>query len=328
MTIILSYLYLNSTDYYNQLDGGAWTELLTEKWFGSNDPVTGRIIDGRWANSFQPTMDDDFFTDHDIDQDSVFWPRDENGWLPYADAHMTSPYGLLRSPWNYNRANYTARFNNIHQIANASDISDVIFLYYEGVTCDDYTTFVEEFKDQSLSYFLQHTEDDVHGIIHFTFGGQGGTHANSVVDTLRNDYGFTDNYVALLALSAQSFFKFYMAISAETTPGGGYPLNCTADPWQDGVLTTSIDAGETGGPTCVFVDDYMSDEDGLNELITKFFSIDPDTDNSVVQYLNTFEYDDRKAIMELLPSFFPFDGEMAGSGAGKRFTLLIICIYL
>ena len=25
----------------NQLDGGAWTELLSEKWFGRNDPYTG-----------------------------------------------------------------------------------------------------------------------------------------------------------------------------------------------------------------------------------------------------------------------------------------------
>ena len=31
-------------DMENQLDGGAWTELLTDKWFGSNDPYSGTIL--------------------------------------------------------------------------------------------------------------------------------------------------------------------------------------------------------------------------------------------------------------------------------------------
>ena len=31
-------------DLSNQLDGGAWTEILTSLWFGSNDPATGQIL--------------------------------------------------------------------------------------------------------------------------------------------------------------------------------------------------------------------------------------------------------------------------------------------
>lgn len=31
-------------DLSNQNDGGTWTPMLTEKWFGSNDPATGRIL--------------------------------------------------------------------------------------------------------------------------------------------------------------------------------------------------------------------------------------------------------------------------------------------
>jgi hypothetical protein len=30
-------------DLENQLDGGSWTPLLTDEWFGANDPATGRI---------------------------------------------------------------------------------------------------------------------------------------------------------------------------------------------------------------------------------------------------------------------------------------------
>lgn len=33
----------------NTMDGGSWTEILSSKWFGANDPITGVILDGRWA---------------------------------------------------------------------------------------------------------------------------------------------------------------------------------------------------------------------------------------------------------------------------------------
>ena len=48
----------------NELDGGGWTELLSSKYFGANDPVTGRITDGRWAMTPMPYVTSEFFTAH------------------------------------------------------------------------------------------------------------------------------------------------------------------------------------------------------------------------------------------------------------------------
>ena len=50
----------------NELDGGGWTELLTAKYFGANDPVSGRITDGRWAMTPIPYVTSEFFTNHGI----------------------------------------------------------------------------------------------------------------------------------------------------------------------------------------------------------------------------------------------------------------------
>jgi hypothetical protein len=59
----------------NQLDGGAWTEMLTSKYFGANDPYSGHIIDGRWANTEMPAVTDQFYADNGIDSDGeAFFP--------------------------------------------------------------------------------------------------------------------------------------------------------------------------------------------------------------------------------------------------------------
>jgi hypothetical protein len=64
----------------NQMDGGAWTEFLGEKWFGGNDPYTGRITSGRWESSHVPTLDDQFFVDHGIDNTQTFFPEENKQW--------------------------------------------------------------------------------------------------------------------------------------------------------------------------------------------------------------------------------------------------------
>ena len=106
--------YFESPDYAghltNQLSGGGWTEILTSTFFGRNDPITGRIMDGRWASSPVPRVTPEFLVEQAIPTDKTFFPDDEHLWLRSNSAyHITSPYGLLRSPWNYNPANYTVR---------------------------------------------------------------------------------------------------------------------------------------------------------------------------------------------------------------------------
>jgi len=98
----------------NQLDGGSWSEIFTEKYFGSNDPVTGRIINGRWADLTLPYLTNEFLESEDISTTSTFFSDEEIEWLKVADAHIKNPYGLLRGPWNYSPANYTLRFMNVN----------------------------------------------------------------------------------------------------------------------------------------------------------------------------------------------------------------------
>ena len=76
----LFYPFYNSLDLSNQLDGGSWTEILTSKYFGSSDPETGRITDGRWANVAVPYVTHDFLVEEGIDPDVTFFKADEVAW--------------------------------------------------------------------------------------------------------------------------------------------------------------------------------------------------------------------------------------------------------
>jgi len=308
----------------NSLDGGTWTELMTSKYFGSNDPVSGKIIDGRWADFVLPTLTDDFFIDHAIDPDSTFFPDEEKLWLLRTGPHMNSPYGLLRSPWNYNPSNYTIRYNNVNQI-NASLVDEGAMAYYSGVTCTDLDIFIEDHVvDQPLVEYLTSAEDDSHGKIHFSFGGAGGDYAYSVNQYLMKHHGFSDQMLIVAAQAAQTFFKFYLAIPPETFEylnGFPFPLNCSAVPWQDGELTTTAWPNEEGGPTCEINPYYTKNEDNLEILMAMYFadfwnalgSSTPQT--NTMQTILDMDFSERKKVMKLLCSRMSFDGDMAGSGA-------------
>ena len=103
---------------YNQLDGGNWTEIFSAKWFGKNDPLTGVIVDSRWAYSKTPFVTSEFLNSEMIPDKATFYPLEERSWLLQTDnnPHITSPYGLLRSPWNYNPSPYTTRYNNVNRL--------------------------------------------------------------------------------------------------------------------------------------------------------------------------------------------------------------------
>lgn len=62
------------------LDGGSWTELLTAKFFGSSDPVSGRITNGRWENASVPYVSEAFFVEEGINVDHTFFPTEEREW--------------------------------------------------------------------------------------------------------------------------------------------------------------------------------------------------------------------------------------------------------
>jgi hypothetical protein len=67
----------------NQLDGGSWTEILTSKFFGSSDPITGRIVDGRWENATTPYLTTEYFAAEGIDANHTFFPDEEKEWYVF-----------------------------------------------------------------------------------------------------------------------------------------------------------------------------------------------------------------------------------------------------
>jgi hypothetical protein len=238
---------------------------------------------------------------------------------------MVSPYGLLRSPWNFSPANYTLRFHNTNRVPNGNTVDRITMDYFKGVTCMDYYKFIRSsVLGKGLSSYLQAAEDDVHGKVHFTIGGSGGDHCYEVDQQLMAQYGFTETNIISMAQSAQKFFKTTLAIPLENyekTMGQTYPIACTPNPWNNGALTTSDPPAEGDGPTCTFSDYYLQDEDQLDYLISIFFQ---DMDPTIFDLLSNLSFEDRAACMKLVGSRMQFDGDMAGSGAGTNIVSHLI----
>lgn len=67
-------------DLNDQFDTGNWTTLLTSTFFGASDPISGRILDGRWINASVPMMTPEFFIKEGIDINKTFFEADDTRW--------------------------------------------------------------------------------------------------------------------------------------------------------------------------------------------------------------------------------------------------------
>ena len=307
-----------------EVDDGSWTEILTSKFFGSSDPITGKVRDGRWGNTSIPYITDAFLAEEGIDPDHTFFPTEETHWLAKSPAHLNSPYGLLRAPWNYNPSPYLTRFSSVFRMSNISIIgenADVVYANHMGVTCIDYKVFFNDVKNKPLYEYLILMEDNTHGIFHFTFGGVGGDPANAAVENLVNNYDFSYSNIAALAISAQPYFKKNLALSKSS------PVNCTSDPWQNSVLTTNATVLDVGGPSCSFIDDFFETKSSVDILLNDFFAQDPDRSDPAVDHIETFSVKKRETIMQIIANMFPYDGDLAGAGAGTWTLILNYYLY-
>jgi hypothetical protein len=234
-------------------------------------------------------------------------------------AHLSSPYGLLRSPWNYNPSPLLTRYGNVFQIRAVSllgNYSQVVFKPHSGIGCDDFAVFFGFVKGNPLQNFLNTIEDEAHGFLHFTLGGVGGNVAMATVKSLMEDYGFSYSNIASLAISAQAFFKIDI-LKKSLAIEFDHRVNCSADPWQNYALTTTADPGQLGGPSCDFADKYYHNDTTLTDLVTHFFLSDVDQKDRVKTRIATFEFAEKVKLMKLIANMFPYDGDLAGAGAGK-----------
>lgn len=316
-----------NVDFYNQLDGGSWVNFLTSAYFGSNDPVTGRILDGRWENTTVPYLNPDFYVREDIDENSVIFSADNDmsKWYQIMTAsHMSSPYGLMRAPWNYNPSPYLTRYNNINLVESLETVNDDVLTYYRGVSCDDYSKFTKQMVDQTMATYLLGVEDSTHGNFHFTVAGAGGDFANSQNDILRSKYGFDDNDIVNLAKASQTFFKYYVTIGIvnkveSIDEYNALPIYCT------GVTPVTSDSGEitypnpgdSNGPSCYVNPALSSSDDGLNSVMNNYFRNWQDDNPEMVtrDKITSLSYEDKLEVVNMLVGRFLFDGDMAGSGA-------------
>jgi hypothetical protein len=305
------------------LDGGKWTSLMTADYFGSNDPITGRILDGRWANITVPYVTNEFLEKEGVSTTSTFFPSEEREFLRLQGTpHMYSPYGLLRSPWNYNPTTYVTRYNNVDRI---SDISNIDSYFYNGVTCSDYNTFINEMKDKPLEMFLKDVEDGTHGYFHFTIAGTGGDFAQSTNDEFRDTYSFTDANIVVTDDSSHDFFKNYVTWQktyADDSSVVKY-LNCTNDAWDPitQTLKTTANPGEADGPTCSCNSAVLSSETDMNTMLETLYKDWIDDDDSVAQEYETYDKvmslstTEKAAYLSSLCSRYLIEGDLAGSGS-------------
>ena len=219
--------------------------------------------------------------------------------------HISSPYGLVRAPWNYNPSPYLTRYNNLNRLAT-TDVTEHVMKPYIGSNCEDMKRFINDYTvGKPMETYLESAEDIVHGYIHFTFGGMGGPLAAQIDEVLQKKYGMTNMHMFYIAESAHKFVKTYL--SGLDLDGNVPPMNCTANPWnpQLEVLKTEAAPGDKVGPMCTCNSYYFESEDNLNSLIDLYFNhFMPDDDS-----LKNVDFATRKEIMMLVCSRMSYEGD-------------------
>jgi hypothetical protein len=299
--------------------------MFTSKYFGSNDPDTGKILDGRWANLELPTVTTPFLESHGIEVNKLVFPEEEDPWYECLDAsHVSSPYGLLRARWNYNPAPYVTRYNNINGVKDLSSVNTDTLQYYDGVDCSDYHRFIKKIKGESIVDFLSKVEDGTHGNLHFTIAGAGGDLAKKANDYLRENYNFNDNDIVVLARAGQKFFKYQLTEALTINDefkihAGTLPVICSNTPWDAKTesLVVSKLPGDANGPACFLNPAISQDEDAVNGVIETLFSDWGNTNPEILtkQRFLDLEFPDRVDALSKYLGRFQYEGDMASSAA-------------
>jgi hypothetical protein len=292
------------------MDGGAWTEILSDKWFGKNDPLTGQILDSRWKDTTVPSVTSKLLSEESVPLMAYLFIYDD---FKKSDQHMSNPYGLLRAPWNYNPSEYLTRFNNLNRLPTAALDVPTKFSRYTGSSCSSLKSFFELYVvGKTLTNFLEAVEEQVHDSIRYTFGGAGGDRAAAADAALKNDFQLTDEQMFYVAEAAHEFSETYL--SGRFIAFSNNPLNCTATPMavrESGTLESTAVPGEFGGPRCQCNSYYLTSEDKVDELINLYFKHLMDGDSSLLDK----DFESKKGIMQLVCSRMAMDGDLVGSGA-------------
>lgn len=253
--------------------------------------------------------------------------RRQDEWLnkTNGDAHLRSPYGYLRPPWNYNNRASVSRFHNELRIADTSNLDPTLTDFFTGADCDDLEDFLrEDVVGSPLNTYLTKVKNK-HTKLHSSFGGNGGDRARSVFEELRTSYGFTEDDMLVLIEASTKFYKKYVPQKSYYADDEypEYPLDCTDDPWDNDSQALKIDAdtapGDIDGPSCQCSAYYLKSEDNMRDLIDMY--MDKFTrDDEIPQYYTTeklwnLSFKKKKEVMSLLCDFMIFEGDFVASAS-------------
>lgn len=292
----------------HSLDGGNWTELMTSKWFGSNDPETGEILDGRWAAAKIPRMDETFFEEHEIDPHQSFFPHNSR----YVAHASGNPYGLLRSAWNFSPHQGILRFNNVDRIGNEfdafQDASDFLIRSFRGNNCSDFTAFTHYVAMGGvIEDIMENMEGGVHGPAHFTIAGAGGNPQAANDAVWREKFGLSDQELMDITSLTQVYPHAQLQMLDSTAPGR--TMLCYDYPFQDGKLISDGDPGQPGGPWCTAKSSVLESDSAMDEFISNYFL----PFMTLPEKLKALPTDLKREAIQLLHQRYQYDGDLATS---------------
>lgn len=265
----------------NQLDGGRWTRLLSDEFFGNNDPITGRITNSRWVNATLPRLTSEFFQSEDIPTDQTFFPEEDEKWYQHFNiSHIYSPYGILRTPMCYNPSTYLTRYHNLNLLNDPS--LESYFQKSYAVYPSDYLAVYQENLGTTMKDVLDSLYSSVHGNIHLAFGGTGGPKIKEVYDYLREKHDVSDLELLELNFPLTSFLEAYTPVPGALNTEALY-IQCDNTPWIDGQL---METSEEDGPRCYCNPIHTSTSIGLASITHKIMGNIASSDDSPLSHLH------------------------------------------
>lgn len=324
-------------------DGGSYTALFSDQWFGSSDPETGLLLDSKWKDFEIPLITSKFFEDNAIPE-SKFWAstRWDSSYPEGFGNHGISPLGYQRGMWSFSNSNKLQRYHKVYDVESLNSVVDS-FSSYKGVNCYYLNEFATEYViGNTFESMSVNIEYHAHGPAHFAFGGSGGERAQVSVDRLRSKYGWDDSALIEMSWAAHHTLKnsFSQLYQTEIEDPATTVLFKTKMPvldeqfgydWDklnanDGAYVKSKDeyAGMMLEPDYSLVEDYAKE---LGRSVEKqwflafFATVSEDTESSFYRQWyakvmgDEFSNDELADINMLLSNSMQLEGDISSNGA-------------
>ena len=319
----------NSTDFQNHRsyarDGGNYTKLMTDLWFGSSDPVTGQIQDGRWAGAEVPRITTEMLKKEGI-PDELFWNDGGQFAEMYGANHYASPLGYQRASWSMMSDRKVLRFNNYGYYEDyLNEMAPGDWANREGVNCDGYTSYVTAAVNSSYETISQLLEFDAHGPAHFAFAG--GTVYEENDNFFKEEFNFTEADILNVYWIHHHMMKYssFLQFTNQTEVLREHKNITVTWKCDMPILEASFDElalidfealGPTGNITCeAQVPDGQTDKDFILEWFNGLNAGEnPDLDSTTPKILG-FTDTQFKRMVELFGQRITIEGDLSTAGA-------------